>query len=76
MNIGINVKRGGWEMPSKINASDLAAGPDFYYATRDDEAPLFATDAIVDGKIRKVSLNDYLGQWVLLFFYPSDFTFV
>lgn len=63
-------------MPSKLHVSDLAAGPEFYHATRDDEAPLFTTDAIMDSKITKVNLNDYLGKWVLLFFYPSDFTFV
>jgi peroxiredoxin len=63
-------------MPSHIHASDIAAGPDFYYATRDDYAPLFTADAVADGKIEKVSLNDFLGKWVLLFFYPSDFTFV
>ncbi len=63
-------------MPSHIQASELAASPDFFYATRDDQAPLFTTDAVIDGKIIEVSLNDYLGKWVLLFFYPSDFTFV
>jgi peroxiredoxin len=63
-------------MPSHIHASDIAAGPDFYYATRDDYAPLFTAESIVDGKIEKVSLSDFLGKWVLLFFYPSDFTFV
>jgi peroxiredoxin (alkyl hydroperoxide reductase subunit C) len=61
------------KMPSNIHVSDLAAGPDFFYATRDDQAPLFTTDAVIDGKISKVNLNDYLGKWVLLFFYPSDY---
>merc|ERR1719461_405846 len=28
------------------------------------------------GKIGKSSLSDYKGQWVFLFFYPLDFTFV
>lgn len=63
-------------MPSEIKASDLAAGPDFFYATRDDPAPLFTAEAIIEGKIMKVRLNDFIGKWVLLFFYPSDFTFV
>lgn len=63
-------------MSSEIHASNIAAGPDFYYATRDDQAPLFTAAAVQDGKIIKVNLNDYLGKWVLLFFYPSDFTFV
>ena len=63
-------------MTSHIQASDLAAGPAFYDATRDDPAPLFTADAIIDGQIKKVNLSDYLGKCVLLFFYPSDFTFV
>ncbi|PIR04087.1 MAG: peroxiredoxin [Candidatus Magasanikbacteria bacterium CG11_big_fil_rev_8_21_14_0_20_39_34] len=27
-------------------------------------------------KTKEVSLSDYLGKWVVLFFYPADFTFV
>lgn len=27
-------------------------------------------------EIRKVSLNDYRGKWLILFFYPADFTFI
>ncbi len=39
-------------------------------------APDFREDAYVDDEIRKVSLSDYRGKWVVLFFYPADFTFV
>ncbi|MBK7890082.1 MAG: peroxiredoxin [Bdellovibrionales bacterium] len=40
-------------------------------------APLFTTTAVVDGgEFKKVSLTDYKGKWVVLFFYPLDFTFV
>jgi alkyl hydroperoxide reductase subunit AhpC len=40
-------------------------------------APLFSADAVMpDGSFRKVSLADYRGKHVLLFFYPLDFTFV
>jgi alkyl hydroperoxide reductase subunit AhpC len=28
------------------------------------------------GKIEKVTLSDYKGKWVVLLFYPLDFTFV
>lgn len=28
------------------------------------------------GEFKKVSLADYRGQWVVLFFYPRDFTFI
>jgi peroxiredoxin (alkyl hydroperoxide reductase subunit C) len=40
-------------------------------------APKFKTAAIVKGAIKAdVSLDDYKGKWVVLFFYPLDFTFV
>ncbi|MDR4478989.1 MAG: redoxin domain-containing protein [Nitrospira sp.] len=29
-----------------------------------------------EGMIRQVALNDYRGQWLILLFYPGDFTFV
>ena len=32
--------------------------------------------AVVDGDITPVSLSDYRGKYVVLFFYPKDFTFV
>ncbi|MBI3032540.1 peroxiredoxin [Candidatus Woesearchaeota archaeon] len=38
--------------------------------------PTFDVEAYVDGQIKKISLNDYQGKWVVLFFYPLDFTFV
>ncbi|KAH9021961.1 2-cysteine peroxiredoxin [Lactarius pseudohatsudake] len=39
-------------------------------------APVFSVTALVDGAFKEVSLADYLGQWVILMFYPLDFTFV
>jgi alkyl hydroperoxide reductase subunit AhpC len=39
-------------------------------------APQFSVDAVVDGSFKKVSLSDYKGKYVVLFFYPLDFTFV
>lgn len=39
-------------------------------------APGFTTQALVGRDFRSVSLADYAGRWVLLFFYPLDFTFV
>lgn len=40
-------------------------------------APHFIADAIVSsGEVKKIDLNDYKGKWVVLFFYPLDFTFV
>ncbi|RYP27225.1 hypothetical protein DL767_007758 [Monosporascus sp. MG133] len=40
-------------------------------------APGFtATTVLPGGEFKDVSLSDYLGQWVVLLFYPLDFTFV
>jgi peroxiredoxin (alkyl hydroperoxide reductase subunit C) len=41
-----------------------------------EPAPKFQATAYVDGKFVKVGLDDYKGKWVVLFFYPRDFTFV
>jgi peroxiredoxin (alkyl hydroperoxide reductase subunit C) len=40
------------------------------------QAPDFSADAVVNGKFETVSLKDYKGKYVVLFFYPLDFTFV
>ncbi|OGI06786.1 MAG: thioredoxin peroxidase [Candidatus Melainabacteria bacterium RIFCSPLOWO2_02_FULL_35_15] len=39
-------------------------------------APQFKAQAYADGQIQEISLSDYKGKWVVLFFYPLDFTFV
>jgi len=39
-------------------------------------APDFEAAAFVDGGFRNIKLSDYRGKWVVLCFYPGDFTFV
>jgi NADH-dependent peroxiredoxin subunit C len=39
-------------------------------------APTFKVEALVNDKITDIALSDYEGKWVVLFFYPGDFTFV
>jgi alkyl hydroperoxide reductase subunit AhpC len=39
-------------------------------------APEFTAQAYENGQMKEVSLRDYRGKWVVLFFYPLDFTFV
>ncbi|MCB9663039.1 MAG: peroxiredoxin [Alphaproteobacteria bacterium] len=41
-----------------------------------NKAPSFAGKAALHGEIKDVSLDDYKGKWLVLFFYPLDFTFV
>ncbi len=38
--------------------------------------PAFAKASAGEGKIKKIKLSDYKGKWLILFFYPADFTFV
>lgn len=36
----------------------------------------FEADSFHGGDIRKVKLSDYKGKWVVMLFYPADFTFI
>ena len=40
------------------------------------QAPSFEAEVYHNGKTRKIKLSDYKGKWVVLLFYPADFTFV
>ena len=39
-------------------------------------APDFEAAAYIDGGFKNIKLSDYKGKWVVLCFYPGDFTFV
>ena len=39
-------------------------------------APAFTAQAVVNGQFKEVSLSDYKGKYVVVYFYPLDFTFV
>lgn len=39
-------------------------------------APDFNATAVVNGEFKDISLSNYKGKYVILFFYPLDFTFV
>ncbi|KAL1405780.1 cTPxI [Vanrija albida] len=39
-------------------------------------APEFTGTLVKNGEFSEISLKDYAGKWVVLFFYPLDFTFV
>lgn len=40
------------------------------------KTPDISFDVFLDNKITKTSFGDYKGKWLILFFYPADFTFV
>ncbi|MBP7282404.1 MAG: peroxiredoxin [Leptospiraceae bacterium] len=40
------------------------------------QAPDFSAKAVIGSEFKNLKLSDYKGKWVVLFFYPLDFTFV
>ena len=41
-----------------------------------EPAPSFTVEAVAGAAIKSVSLEDYRGKWLVLFFYPADFSFI
>jgi peroxiredoxin len=39
-------------------------------------APDFEASAFIDGGFKNITLSEFKGKWVVLCFYPGDFTFV
>jgi peroxiredoxin (alkyl hydroperoxide reductase subunit C) len=63
-------------MPSEGESQVLDKEVDMTLACVGKEAPDFEASAFVDGGFKNIKLSDYRGQWVVLCFYPGDFTFV
>jgi hypothetical protein len=40
------------------------------------KAPDFEAMGYIDGGFKRYMLSDYAGEWVMVCFYPGDFTFV
>lgn len=40
------------------------------------KVPDFKLEAYHENKIKKIKLSDYRKKWLILFFYPADFTFI
>lgn len=54
-------------LPEEINMVTAKVGA---------KAPDFEAPAYYQGEFTTVKLSDFLGKWVVLCFYPGDFTFV
>ena len=67
----------GPEKPAESNISESNQHQTTQVMARVGQpAPDFEATALVNDKFEKVRLSDYKGQWVVLCFYPGDFTFV
>lgn len=40
------------------------------------QAPDFLMEGVMDDKFSNYKLSDYKGKWLVMFFYPLDFTFI
>jgi peroxiredoxin (alkyl hydroperoxide reductase subunit C) len=65
------------ESASQVTQSASAKEVREMLARVGQEAPDFEANAFVAGKgFRSIKLSDYKGKWIVLCFYPGDFTFV
>ena len=65
----------GEELESKSTGKQISK-EEYSMITVGKKAPDFTAPCFHKGKFTNVKLSDYLGKWVLLCFYPGDFTFV
>ncbi|XP_071946988.1 peroxiredoxin-2-like [Antedon mediterranea] len=59
-----------------VQVSYLSVTANRFTARVQETAPPFQGLAVVDGQFKEISLEDYRGKYLVLFFYPLDFTFV
>lgn len=65
------------EKPAKNEINETSQKEDVMgIAKVGTKAPDFEAPAYYRGNFTSVKLSDYLGKWILLCFYPGDFTFV
>ena len=41
-----------------------------------NKVPDFELEAYVGGETKKIKISDHVGKWLILLFYPADFTFI
>jgi peroxiredoxin (alkyl hydroperoxide reductase subunit C) len=65
------------EAPAPVLAGAVKESKPMTMARVGKEAPDFEASGYVAGEgFKNVKLSDYRGKWVVLCFYPGDFTFV
>jgi len=67
---------GETEPESKNETKEISKKEELAMIKVGKKAPDFTAPAYQKGKFINVKLSDYLGKWVVLCFYPGDFTFV
>ncbi len=67
---------GGKTAESRAGESETSSEKEAVMIKVGQKAPDFEAPGYQQGKLINVKLSDYLGKWVVLCFYPGDFTFV
>ena len=62
------------ELQNGNHKSDQAGTSSVVASDIGSAAPAFDAHAADGSRMAHVSLNNYKGSWLLLFFYPADFT--
>lgn len=66
----------GETIPEQKNEKDNAKKESINMIQVGKKAPDFNAPGYQNGKFIDIKLSEHLGKWVLLCFYPGDFTFV
>jgi alkyl hydroperoxide reductase subunit AhpC len=61
---------------TNVATRSLSTSGKLWQAQVQKPAPNFTAQAVVNGQFKEVSLSDYKGKYVVVYFYPLDFTFV
>ena len=74
----VKPSRGPIDIPKEESgeSSQTIKKEDFMTAKVGKPAPDFEASAYIDGGFKNITLSEFKGQWVVLCFYPGDFTFV
>ncbi|KAF8786003.1 peroxiredoxin 1-like [Argiope bruennichi] len=73
---GIYMKNGHNPFYVAPQVQSIHTGTPAYTAGVSKPAPDFKATAVVNGSFKDISLQDFKGKYLVLFFYPLDFTFV
>lgn len=64
--------RGGSAEAAARNALCVPAGASRLAAAVTQHAPFFKGTAVVNGEFKELTLDDFKGKYLVLFFYPLD----
>jgi len=56
----------------KVIHRNLSTTKQLFKAAVTQTAPSFKATAVVNGQFKDIALEDYIGKYVVLFFYPLD----